>query len=80
MTSCTVAPGGIVHLECGTAAASAARLPILRYWDAATGEDHVVATLDVPMVNGVSPAPGGKSIAYAGGRINADVMMIENFR
>ena len=39
-----VAPGGIFHVHCGTSDATASRLPILRFWNAATGEDRVIAT------------------------------------
>jgi Tol biopolymer transport system component len=75
-----VAPGGIFHLECGTPAAAMSRWPILRHWDAATGEDHVVTTLEGTGLNGLSAAPDGHGIVYGGAKGSSDLMMIENFR
>ncbi len=74
------APGGVFHVECGTAAASVARLRVLRYWDAATGADRVVGTLDVSSVSGITVAPDGKTIVYGGEKNSSDLMMIEHFR
>jgi Tol biopolymer transport system component len=75
-----VAPGGIFHVHCGTPEAAAARLPVLRYWEAATGEDRVIATLNVPDVNSVTVSPDGKTILYSGSRAATVLFMIENFR
>lgn len=67
-------------MHCGTPEATASRLPVLRYSDAATGEDRVIATLDVPDVNNVSVSPDGKTILYDGMQAAQDLFMIENFR
>jgi Tol biopolymer transport system component len=53
---------------------------VLRYWDAATGEDRPVGTFDANWVAGLSVSPDGRSVIYGRSIWAWDLMMIENFR
>lgn len=52
----------------------------LRYWDAASGQDRPVATLEADFIRGLSVSPDGRLILF--GRVvrTTDLMLIENFR
>jgi Tol biopolymer transport system component len=75
-----VAPRGIFYVECATPGAPASGQENLRYWDAATGRDRPVATLDADWIGGLSASPDGQSILYARSHLTSDLMSIENFR
>jgi Tol biopolymer transport system component len=71
---------GVFHLDCAGPADSQRRA--LRHWDAKTGRDRVLTTLDSgpawPL--GLSVSPDGRSILFAHTASSNDLMMIENFR
>jgi Tol biopolymer transport system component len=75
-----VAPRGIIHVACLTQEAGGSPQRVLRYWDAATGQDSPVATVTADVIASLSVSPDGRSIVYAGGVFTSDLMMIENFR
>jgi Tol biopolymer transport system component/tRNA A-37 threonylcarbamoyl transferase component Bud32 len=74
-----VASHGILHLACGNKEAGPTRRDLL-YWDAATGRDRMVATLEADFLQGLSVSPDGQSVVYSRGTASSDLMMIENFR
>ena len=77
----TVGPRGIVYFECAQPAAGARPLRVLRRWDAATGEDGLIATVEATHISGLTVSPDGRTILYghsSWGR--ADLLMIEGFR
>jgi hypothetical protein len=53
----------------------------LRYWEARTGQDRLLATLDiVPYeVLGLSVSSDGQEVLFTRGFGNNDLMMIESF-
>jgi hypothetical protein len=67
-------------VACGTAGDDVNRGGSLRYWDAATGQDRPVTTLEADTVNGLCVSPDGQTILYSAVRGATDLMMIENFR
>ncbi len=71
---------GIFHVVCATPGAPASRQQTLRYWDAASGQDRLVATLEAEWIGGLSVSPDGQSLLYGRGMFTTDLMMIENFR
>jgi len=71
-----VAPGGIVYHQCGVASA----MRPLHYWDATTGQDRVVGSLEADWIGGLSVHKDGKKIIYGRGEATSSLMMIENFR
>jgi Tol biopolymer transport system component/tRNA A-37 threonylcarbamoyl transferase component Bud32 len=71
-----VGPRGIVHVDCGPATPPRT----VRYWDATTGQDRVVATLEADGTSGLSVSSDGESLVYVGYSLASDLMMIENFR
>jgi serine/threonine protein kinase len=75
-----VAPRGLFYVGCETEGSPTGALWNLRFWDAASGQDRPVATLEADWVGGVSVSPDGQSIAYARTDRTNDLMMIENFR
>jgi Tol biopolymer transport system component len=75
-----VAPRGILYHECGSPEARATPQRTLRYWDAATGQDRPVATIEADWIGGLSVSPDGQSIVFGRGTSTSDLMMIENFR
>jgi eukaryotic-like serine/threonine-protein kinase len=75
-----VAPRGVVHVDCSRPDAPASWEHALRFWDAATGRDALVATLETAWVGGLSVSPDGRSTLYGRSRGTSDLMMIENFR
>jgi Tol biopolymer transport system component/tRNA A-37 threonylcarbamoyl transferase component Bud32 len=78
-----VGPLGVFHVDCGTAAAPAPARRALRHWDAATGRDREIASLDVKpeaSIAGISASPDGTNLLYSLGSVRTDLMMIENFR
>jgi serine/threonine protein kinase len=74
-----VASHGILHLACGNKDAGPTKHDLL-YWDAASGRDRVLATLEADYVQGLSVSPDDQSVVYSLGTANSDLMMIENFR
>jgi hypothetical protein len=75
-----VGPRGLFHEDCGGLDAAVSARRRLRYWDALTGQDRLVATLDTDVINGLSVSPEGGSIVFGRDRETSDLMMIENFR
>jgi eukaryotic-like serine/threonine-protein kinase len=75
-----VAPGGLFHHDCVTPETGGSPERPLRYRDAATGQDRLVARLDADWIGGLSVSPDGKTILYARGTSTSDLMMIESFR
>jgi Tol biopolymer transport system component/tRNA A-37 threonylcarbamoyl transferase component Bud32 len=75
-----VAPRGLFHVECGTPGAAASRPQALHYWDAASGQDRPVGTLEAGLIRGLSVSPDGRSVLYGRNVRTSDLMMIENFR
>ena len=62
--SYAVAPRGIFHVDCTAPDAPVPAQRILRYWDAATGQDRPVATFEASSIVGLSASPDGQSILY----------------
>jgi Tol biopolymer transport system component len=75
-----VAPHGLFYEECAGPEAAGSSSHQLRYWDAATGQDRLAATIETDSINGLSVSPDGKSLVYDYARATSDLMMIENFR
>jgi dipeptidyl aminopeptidase/acylaminoacyl peptidase len=75
-----VAPRGIVYHECLTAETAGTPRRPFRYWDTATGQDREIASVTADVIGNLSVAPDGGSIAYGGGLLTSDLMMIESFR
>jgi Tol biopolymer transport system component len=75
-----VAPGGLFHVDCVSPDAADASLLTLRYWDAVTGQDRSVATLETAWLGGLAVSPDGRSVLYGRSSSTSDLMMIENFR
>ena len=75
-----VGPEGVFHLDCQIPADPSQR--ILRRWDAGTGKDRPLATLDTGAwaALGLSVSPDGRSILYTRATWSQDLMTIENFR
>ena len=53
---------------------------VLRYWDAATGQDRAIATIEGAWVAGLSASPDGRTVLWGRSTLASDLMMIENFR
>jgi Tol biopolymer transport system component/serine/threonine protein kinase len=75
-----VAPRGLFHVDCVSPDAADSSVLTLRYWDAPTGQDRVVATLETAWLGGLSVSPDGHTILYGRASSTSDLMMIENFR
>ena len=75
-----VGPRGVFHVDCAAAGAGLSRRQTLRYWEAATGRDRLVATLEADGILGLSVSPDGQSILYGRSTPSSSLMMIENFR
>ena len=76
----SVAPHGLFHVDCNPLGSRNASQHLLRYWDAATGQDRPVATFDADWTAGLSASPDGKSVIYGRSIFGWDLVMIENFR
>jgi serine/threonine protein kinase len=72
----TVAARGLYYTTCETGDSPQRTL---RYWDATTGRDRPVATLDAEWIGGLSVSPDGQSIVFGRGTSSSDLIMIENF-
>lgn len=77
-----VGPEGVFHLECHTPTTEDRSRRTLRHWDARTGQDRILDTLDTGdwIALGLSASPDGRSILYTRAAVSEDLMMIENFR
>jgi Tol biopolymer transport system component len=75
-----VVPRGLFYVACGSPNAPVSLQHTLRYWDAVTGQDRPVATLESDGIWGLSVSPDGQSILYGRGSWTSDLMMVENFR
>jgi Tol biopolymer transport system component len=75
-----VGPEGVIHLDCQAPTDPSQR--ILRRWDARTGKDLPLATLDTGAwaALGLSVSADGRSILYTHATWSQDLMMIEGFR
>jgi hypothetical protein len=67
-------------VDCVSPDAADASLLTLRYWDAVTGQDRSVATLETAWLGGLAVSPDGRSVLYGRSSSTSDLMMIENFR
>jgi hypothetical protein len=78
----TVGPEGVLHLDCRTPTTEDPSRRTLRLWEASTGRDRAIATLDIGEgdILGLSVSPDGRTILYTRGSATADLLMIENFR
>ena len=74
-----VAPRGLFYQACATPESIGSSHRPLRYWDAATGQDRLVATLEADWIGNLSVSPDGQSVVYGRGWSTSDLMMIENF-
>jgi Tol biopolymer transport system component len=75
-----VGPQGVFHVDCTPPGAPNASQRGLRLWDAATGQDRPVATIEGAWVAGVSASPDGRTVLWGRSTLASDLMMIENFR
>jgi Tol biopolymer transport system component len=75
-----VAPRGVFYVGCETEDGPAGALWILRFRDAVSGEDRLVARLEADGLGGVSVSPDGQAIVYGRIGVSSDLMMVENFR
>jgi Tol biopolymer transport system component/tRNA A-37 threonylcarbamoyl transferase component Bud32 len=74
-----IAPRGILHLACASAADDV-RGRTLLYWDAATGKDRPIVGIEAASIGRMSVSPDGRTIVYGRARPASDLMIIENFR
>ena len=70
-------PHGVLHVACTNLGPPK---HALSFWDAASGKDRTVATLEGDYLMGLSAFPDGQSIVYSRGTSSSDLIMIENFR
>jgi hypothetical protein len=70
---------GLLHVACDNSALGPTQYALLS-WDAATGDDRTVGTLEGDYLVGLSAFPDGESIVYSRGTASSDLMMIEHFR
>jgi Tol biopolymer transport system component/DNA-binding winged helix-turn-helix (wHTH) protein len=77
-----VGPKVIFHIDCASTKSGVDPTRVLRHWDAATGQDRDVGTVDVSngMIMGLSASPDGRNLIYTRHHMAFDLMMIENFR
>jgi len=79
--SYAVAAHGIFHVDCGAPQAPVSPQRVLRYWDAATGQDRTVGTFEAPVTSHLSASSDGQYILYDRSDVGQyDIVMIENFR
>jgi len=74
-----VGPQGVLHVDCTPPGVPSASQRTLRHWEAATGHDRLVATIEGAWVAGVTASPDG-SVLWGRSTMASDLMMIENFR
>ena len=67
-------------MDCNPTGCPTASQRVLRLWDAATGQDRPVATIEGAWVAGVTASPDGRSVLWGRSTMASDLMMIENFR
>ncbi len=70
-------PQGVLHVACTNLGPTR---HALSYWDATSGKDRTVATLEGDFLMGLSASPDGQSIVYSRATSSSDLIMIENFR
>jgi hypothetical protein len=75
-----VGPQGVFHVDCTPPGAPNASQRVLRLWDAATGQDRPVATIEGAWVAGLSASADGRTVLWGRSTLASDLMMIENFR
>jgi len=77
-----VGPRGIYHLVCNPPGTPTSTRRELRLWEARTGQDQLLTTLDTGPFEpfGLSVSPDGQDVLFTRGVLNRDLMMIENFR
>jgi Tol biopolymer transport system component/DNA-binding winged helix-turn-helix (wHTH) protein len=77
-----IGPRGIFHIDCPVPQTPVGTPRALRYWDAATGHDREIGTLDAGSgdIMGLSVAAEGRSVIYSRYTAAFDLMMVENFR
>jgi Tol biopolymer transport system component len=75
-----VGPRGVYYVECPAADSPMSSRKVLRHWEAATGREQALATLDADGIWGLDISPDGRSVLYARSQWNSDLMMIDNFR
>jgi Tol biopolymer transport system component len=75
-----VGPQGVFHVDCTPPGVPNASQRVLRLWDAATGRDRPVATIEGAWVAGVSASPDGRTVLWGRSTAASDLVMIENFR
>jgi Tol biopolymer transport system component len=77
-----VGPKGVFHLDCSPPGTKDSLQRTLRHWDARTGQDRLITTLDTgpyaPL--GLSVSADGQSVLFTHSTTAIDLMMIENFR
>jgi Tol biopolymer transport system component len=73
-----VGPDGVFYLDCNIDRSHR----ILHHWDARTGQDRQLATLDTgtQVALGLSVSPDGRNILYTHDTTSQDLMMIDHFR
>jgi Tol biopolymer transport system component len=74
-----VGPQGVFHVDCTPPGVPSSQR-VLRLWDAATGQDRPVATIEGAWVAGVSASPDGRTVLWGRSTLASDLVMIENFR
>jgi Tol biopolymer transport system component len=77
-----VGPEGVFHQDCHGPNVEDPLRRTLHQWDARTGQDRLLTTLDTGPYRplGLSVSPDGQSVLYTHAARSADLMMIENFR
>ena len=78
--SYAVSPGGVFHVDCRPPQAQETAQQVVLLWDAATGRDTPVGTVEAVWLGGLSSSPDGKSLLFGRSMQPSDLMMIENFR
>ena len=77
-----VGPEGVFHQDYHAPSTGNPSRRALRHWDARTGQDRLLATLDTgPLAPlGLSVSPDGQSVLFTHATRSQDLLMIDNFR